>query len=135
MTTRAKAGAKRKKPSEPSGDAPHIEQQIHDFISERSRPSKANALLKPERVFWTSKPWMLPRIKESPSWSRENKAQEKQVLVASMTANKERLEITKDAKVSVATVILKTKLKMTREAADASFDRADWDTAGWRQRL
>ncbi|MFS7906017.1 hypothetical protein Hanom_Chr01g00054451 [Helianthus anomalus] len=34
MTTRAKSETKRKKTSEPSCDAPHIEQLIHDFISE-----------------------------------------------------------------------------------------------------
>ncbi|KAF5788073.1 hypothetical protein HanXRQr2_Chr10g0459971 [Helianthus annuus] len=66
---------------------------------------------------------------------KENKGLEKQVLVAEMRANKERLEITEEAKQSAAIVILKTKLWMAREAADPSFDRAEWDTATWRQRL
>ncbi|MFS7947910.1 hypothetical protein Hanom_Chr06g00553701 [Helianthus anomalus] len=66
---------------------------------------------------------------------KENKCLEKQVLIAKMRANKERLEITKDSKQYVAIVILKTKLRMAREAADPSFDRAEWDIAGWKQRL
>ncbi|MFS7909930.1 hypothetical protein Hanom_Chr02g00100381 [Helianthus anomalus] len=66
---------------------------------------------------------------------KENKALQKQILLANITANKERLEIIDEAKNSAAIVTLKIRLQMAKEAADPSIDRAEWHVAPWKQRL
>ncbi|MFS7929694.1 hypothetical protein Hanom_Chr04g00335561 [Helianthus anomalus] len=67
--------------------------------------------------------------------SEESKTLQKQILLADITTNKERLEIIDDAKKSTAIVTLKIRLQMAKEAADPSFDRSAWNVEAWKQRL
>ena len=66
---------------------------------------------------------------------KDNGRLEKKALVDEVRANKERLEAAEEAKVCAAKVILQAKIRMAQEALDSTFDRADWDVAGWKQRL
>ncbi|KAJ0511032.1 hypothetical protein HanIR_Chr11g0547391 [Helianthus annuus] len=136
--TRAKEGSKRKKPNEPSGDTPQIEQQFHDFVFEKLAEIHtilSKRIAEAEEGLQDLQTMSVAKDKRISHLEKENRGLEKQVLVAEMNANRERLEITEEAKQSATIVILKTKLRMAREAADPSFDRAEWDTTGWRQRL
>ncbi|MFS8001642.1 hypothetical protein Hanom_Chr13g01192731 [Helianthus anomalus] len=58
-----------------------------------------------------------------------------ELLVAEMTAQRERIEVMEGAKHSAAFVKLKIKLYMAKEAADPAFDRSGWDVEAWKQRL
>ncbi|KAJ0764874.1 hypothetical protein HanPI659440_Chr08g0297061 [Helianthus annuus] len=137
-TTRAKAGSKRKKPSEPSGDLPLIEQQIYDAVSEKFAEIQilqGHHLADAEERILDLQTIAVAKDKRISHLEKENKGLEKQVLVAEMNATKERLEITEEAKQSAAIVILKIKLQMARETADPSYNRVEWDTTAWRQML
>ncbi|MFS7953312.1 hypothetical protein Hanom_Chr07g00617041 [Helianthus anomalus] len=52
---------------------------------------------------------------------------QKELLLAKITALKERTEIMDWAKLSATIAMLKIKLQMAKEAADPSFDRSEWD--------
>ncbi|MFS8033615.1 hypothetical protein Hanom_Chr17g01571661 [Helianthus anomalus] len=80
VSTRANCGSKRKKPSESSEGLPLIEQQLHEAVSEVS-------ITYPEFVSYLEK---------------ESKTLQKHILLADITANKERLEIIDEAKKSAA---------------------------------
>ncbi|KAJ0659744.1 hypothetical protein HanRHA438_Chr14g0651741 [Helianthus annuus] len=119
MTTRAKAGSKRKKPSEPSGDASQLEQQIHEFISKGKRLAEVEEGLLDLQAIATTKDKRIFQLEN------EVKALEKQIMVAEIQASKDRLEVADEAKVSSVIIILKAKIKMVQEAMDRTFDRAE----------
>ena len=66
---------------------------------------------------------------------KEVNSLEKQVMVTEMEVNKVQMEAVEDAKVCAARVILKAKITMAQQAMDPSFDRSEWDLAGWKERL
>ena len=66
---------------------------------------------------------------------KEVNSLEKQVMVTEMEVSKAQMEAVEDAKVCAAWVILKAKNSMAQQAMDASFDRSEWDLAGWKERL
>ncbi|KAF5798358.1 hypothetical protein HanRHA438_Chr07g0302441 [Helianthus annuus] len=137
MSTRAKAGNKRKKPPEPTGDLPLIEQQLHEFVSEKFveiQILQCQHLADAEECILDLQTIAAAKDKRIAHLEKENKVLKKQVLLAGITANKERLEIIDDTKNSAAIVTLKIRLQMAKEAADPSFDRAEWDVASWKQR-
>ncbi|MFS7929666.1 hypothetical protein Hanom_Chr04g00335251 [Helianthus anomalus] len=66
---------------------------------------------------------------------KENKALQKELLLAEMTAQRERIEVMEGAKHSAAVVMLKVKLQIAKDSANPSFDRSEWDLEGWTKRL
>ena len=56
-------------------------------------------------------------------------------MVMEMDASNAQMEAIEDAKVCAARVILKAKISMVQQAMDPSFDRSEWDLAGWKERL
>ncbi|MFS7930931.1 hypothetical protein Hanom_Chr04g00350051 [Helianthus anomalus] len=84
-TTRAKAGSKRKKPSEPSGDTPLIEQQFHDFVSAKFTEIQilqVQHLADAEERILDLQTMVAAKDKRISHLKKENKGLEKQVLVA-----------------------------------------------------
>ncbi|MFS7992506.1 hypothetical protein Hanom_Chr12g01083011 [Helianthus anomalus] len=47
----------------------------------------------------------------------------------------EKQDITRDAKVSAAIAMYKTKIQMASDAQDPDFDKSSWDVEGWKARL
>ncbi|MFS8024865.1 hypothetical protein Hanom_Chr16g01468321 [Helianthus anomalus] len=60
---------------------------------------------------------------------------QKELLLAQITTQKERMEIMEGAKQSATIAMLKIKLEIAKEAADPSFDKVEWDLEAWKQRL
>ena len=60
---------------------------------------------------------------------------EKKMMAMEMDANKTLMEAVDDAKVCTARVILKAKISMAQQAMNPSFNRSEWDVAGWMERL
>ncbi|MFS7904520.1 hypothetical protein Hanom_Chr01g00037061 [Helianthus anomalus] len=60
---------------------------------------------------------------------------QKELLLAEITAQKERIEIMDGAKLSATITMPRIKLQMAKEAEDPSFDRSAWDLEAWKQRL
>ncbi|KAJ0728142.1 hypothetical protein HanLR1_Chr07g0238221 [Helianthus annuus] len=138
MSTRAKGGNKRKKSSESSEGLPLIEQQLHEAVSKKFgeiQILQGQHLADAEERILDLQTIGAAKDKRIAHLEKENKTLQKQILLADVTANKERLEIIDEAKNSDAIVTLKIRLQMAKEAADPSFDRAEWDVAAWKQRL
>jgi outer membrane murein-binding lipoprotein Lpp len=66
---------------------------------------------------------------------KEVRGLEKKMMTMEMDANKTLMEAVDDAKVCAARVILKAKISMAQQAMNPSFDRSEWDVAGWKERL
>ena len=66
---------------------------------------------------------------------KEVRGLEKKMMAMEMEANKTLMEVVDDAKVCAARVILKAKISMAQQAMNPSFDRSEWDVAGWMERL
>ena len=62
---------------------------------------------------------------------KEVRGLEKKTMTMEMEANKTLMEAVDDAKVCAARVILKAKISMAQQAMNPSFDRSEWDVAGW----
>ncbi|MFS7953314.1 hypothetical protein Hanom_Chr07g00617061 [Helianthus anomalus] len=117
VTTRAKAGSKWKKPSEPEEDNFQVERQIHEFVTERFDRLKAHQ-------------------DKSLAKAEENLAGLRSIImVAEIHANKAEMEATDEAKVCVAHAILHARIKIAQVGMDPGFDRSAWDVAGWKQIL
>ncbi|MFS7977896.1 hypothetical protein Hanom_Chr10g00909361 [Helianthus anomalus] len=138
MSTWAKCGNKRKKPSESSKGLPLIEQQLHEAATEKFAEiqilqgqylaNAAERILNIQTIGAAKDKWIAHLKKES-------KTLQKQTLLADITSNKEWLEIIDEAKKSAAIVTLKIRLQMVKEAVDPSFERSEWDVEAWKQRL
>ncbi|KAJ0814446.1 hypothetical protein HanPSC8_Chr17g0785811 [Helianthus annuus] len=138
ISTRAKGRSKRKKPSESSEGLPLIEQQLHEAVSEKFAEIQilqGQHLADAEERILNLQTIAAAKDKRIAHLEKESKTLQKQMLLADITANKERLEIIDEAKKSVAIVTLKIRLQMAKEAADPSFDRSEWDVEAWKQRL
>ncbi|KAM0008609.1 hypothetical protein Hdeb2414_s0109g00797551 [Helianthus debilis subsp. tardiflorus] len=130
MSTRAKGGSKRKKPSQSSEGLPLIEQQLHEAVSEKfaeiqilqgQQLANAEERILDLQTIATAKDNRIAHLEKG------SKTLQKQILLADITSNKERLEIIDEAKKYAAIVTLKIRLQMAKEAADPSFDRSEWD--------
>ncbi|MFS7922022.1 hypothetical protein Hanom_Chr03g00243731 [Helianthus anomalus] len=138
MSTRAKGGNKRKKPSESSEGLPLVEKQLHEAVSEKFveiQILQGQHLADAEERILDLQTNATAKDKRIAHLEKENKTLQKKIILVDFTANKERLEITNEAKNSAAIVTLKIRLQVAKEAADPSFDRAEWDVATWKQRL
>ncbi|MFS8002233.1 hypothetical protein Hanom_Chr13g01199711 [Helianthus anomalus] len=120
VTTRAKAGSKRKRPSEPEEDNFEVERQIHKFITEVRilDPSKDKSLAEVEENLAGLRSIDAAKDKTISKLEKDVKGVEKQILVAEMQANKAEMEATDKAK-----------------AMDPSFDMSAWDVAACKQTL
>ncbi|KAJ0746346.1 hypothetical protein HanOQP8_Chr05g0176531 [Helianthus annuus] len=121
MSTRGK-GTKRKKPTESSEGLPLMERQFHNYVSEiilDQRLAEAD-----EKILDLQK-IALAKDKKISSLEKDNNTLHKELLLAEITANKERIEIMDGAKLSATIAMLKIKLQMAKEAADPSFDRSE----------
>ncbi|KAJ0433918.1 hypothetical protein HanPSC8_Chr17g0774491 [Helianthus annuus] len=137
MSTRVK-GAKRKKPSESSKGLPLMERQFHDYVSEKF--AEVQILLDQRLAEADEKNLDLQKIaltkdKKISSLEKDINTLQKELLLAEITTNKERIEIMDGAKLSATIAMLKIKLQMAKEAADPSFDRSEWDLEAWAKRL
>ncbi|KAJ0788584.1 hypothetical protein HanPI659440_Chr05g0193411 [Helianthus annuus] len=138
MSTRAIGGAKRKKPFESSEGLPLIEQQPHEAVIEKFAEIQilqGQCLAIAEERILDLQTIGAAKDKRIAHLEKEIKTLQKQILLADMTPNKERLEIIDEAKKSAAIVTLKIRLQMAKEAVDPSFDRSEWDVEAWKQRL
>ncbi|MFS7978128.1 hypothetical protein Hanom_Chr10g00911991 [Helianthus anomalus] len=97
-----------------------MERQFHDYVSEKTLDLQKIATAKDKKI---------------PQLEKENNTLQKELLLAEITANKERLEVIDGAKHSAAIMMLKIKLQMAKEAADPSFDRSEWDVEAQTKRL
>ncbi|KAJ0485895.1 hypothetical protein HanLR1_Chr14g0535951 [Helianthus annuus] len=137
MCTRGN-GSKRKKPSESSEGLPLIEQQLHDAVSEKFaeiQVLQGQYLADAEEHILDLQTIAAAKDKRISNLEKESKMLQKQILLAEITSNMERLEIIDDAKKSAAIVALKIRLQMAKEVADPSFDRSAWDVEAYKQRL
>ncbi|KAJ0957340.1 hypothetical protein HanPSC8_Chr01g0026111 [Helianthus annuus] len=137
ICTRGK-GTKRKKPAEPTEGLPLMERQLLEYVSEKF--AKVQILIDQHVAEAEQKSLDLQAIavakdKKISQLEKENKELQKVLLLAEMTAQRERIEAMEGAKHSAAIVMLKVKLQMAKEAADPSFDRSEWDLEGWTKRL
>ncbi|KAF5757049.1 hypothetical protein HanXRQr2_Chr17g0822071 [Helianthus annuus] len=136
MTTRAKAGSKRKKPFDPKEDSFQIERQIHEFVTERFVHLKAyqdKSLAEAEENLTDLRSIATAKDKKITQLEKEVNSLEKQIMVAEIQANKTEMEATDEAKVCASRAILQARIKIAQEAMDAGFDRSAWDVADWKQ--
>ncbi|KAF5811474.1 hypothetical protein HanRHA438_Chr04g0191481 [Helianthus annuus] len=135
--TRGK-GAKRKKPSEPSEGLPLMEHQLYEYVSEKFSEVQIyldQHVAEAEQKNLDLQAIAVAKDKKISQLEKENKALQKELLLAEITARKERLEVMDGAKLSAAIAMLKINLQMAKEAADPSFDRSEWDLEAWAKRL
>ena len=93
------------------------------------RLTDAEQTIKELRFIGATKEKMISQLE------KEVNGLEKKMMVMEMDASKAQMEAVEDTKVCVARVILKAKVSMAQQAMDPSFDRSEWDVAGWRERL
>ncbi|KAJ0618480.1 hypothetical protein HanRHA438_Chr02g0062461 [Helianthus annuus] len=113
ISTRAKGGSKRKKPSESSEGLPLIEQQLRDAVSEKFAEIQilqGQHLANAEERNLDLQTIAAAKDKRIAHLEKESKTLQKQILLANITANKEQLEIIDEAKKSDAIVTLKIRL-------------------------
>ncbi|KAJ0744344.1 hypothetical protein HanPI659440_Chr10g0386531 [Helianthus annuus] len=127
MNTRGKR-TKRKKPTESYEGLPLMERQLHDYVSEKF--AEVQILLDQRLAEADGKILDLQKIalakdKKISSLEKDNNTLHKELILAEITANKEKTEFMDGAKLSAAIAMLKIKLQMAKEAADPSFDRSE----------
>ncbi|MFS7889851.1 hypothetical protein Hanom_Chr00s000005g01611881 [Helianthus anomalus] len=137
MSTRGK-GTKMKKPTESSEGLPLMERQFHDYVSEKF--AKVQILLyqrlaEAREKIPTFQKIAFAKDKKISSLEKDNNTLQKELLLADITANRERMEVMDGAKLYVVVAMLKIKLQMAKEAVDPSFDRSKWDVEAWTNRL
>ncbi|KAJ0866978.1 hypothetical protein HanRHA438_Chr12g0557861 [Helianthus annuus] len=137
MSTRGK-GNKRKKPAETSEGLPLMERQLHDYVSEKFAEVQIlmdQRLAEAEEKNFDFQKIALAKDKKISSLEKDINMLQKELLLAEITAQKERTEIMEGAKLSATIAMLKIKMQMAKEASEPNFDRAEWDLEAWKQRL
>ncbi|MFS7935803.1 hypothetical protein Hanom_Chr05g00407841 [Helianthus anomalus] len=124
MSTRGK-GTKRKKPTETSEGLPLIKLQI--LLDQRLAEAD-------EKILDLQK-LALAKDKKISSLEKDNNTLHKELLLAEITANKEKMEVMDRAKLSAAIAMLKIKFQMAKEAVHPSFDKSEWYLEAWAKRL
>ncbi|MFS7888588.1 hypothetical protein Hanom_Chr00s000001g01596991 [Helianthus anomalus] len=129
MSTMGK-GTKRKKPTESSEGLPQMERQFHDYVSEKFAEVRIllhQRLAEADEKVLDLQKIALAKDKKMSSIEKDNNTLHKELLLAGITANNERIEIMDGAKLSATIAMLKIKLQMAKEAVNLSFDRSEWD--------
>ncbi|KAJ0752821.1 hypothetical protein HanPI659440_Chr09g0328681 [Helianthus annuus] len=129
MSTRGK-GTKRKKPAETSEGLPLMARHLHDYVSEKFVEVQIlmdQRLAEAEEKNLDFQKIALAKDKKISYLEKDINMLQKELLVAEITAQKERMEIIEGAKLSAIIAMLKIKLQMAKEAEDPSFDRSAWD--------
>ncbi|KAM0008578.1 hypothetical protein Hdeb2414_s0110g00797921 [Helianthus debilis subsp. tardiflorus] len=137
MSTRGK-GTKRKKPTESSEGLPLMERQFHDYLSEKFAEVQIlldQSLAEAEEKIFDFQKIVVAKDKKISSLEKDNNTLQKELLLAEITANKERMEVMDGAKLYDVVAMLKMKLQMAKEDDDPSFDRSEWDVEAWPKRL
>ncbi|MFS7958635.1 hypothetical protein Hanom_Chr07g00681051 [Helianthus anomalus] len=101
MTTRAKAGSKRKKPSEPKEDSFQIERQFHDFVTKRFVRLKAlqdKRLEDAEEKMADLRSIIAARDKKVAQLEKEKTGLDEQLMYAEIRIHGAQVNATKDAK-------------------------------------
>ncbi|MFS8023869.1 hypothetical protein Hanom_Chr16g01456571 [Helianthus anomalus] len=118
MTTRAKEGSKRKKPSNPEEDGFQIELKIHECVT------KDKGLVEAEENLTDPRSIAAAKDKKITQLEKEVNSLEKQIMVAEIHANKTEMEATNEAKVCASRSILQARIKIAQEAMDPCFFRS-----------
>ncbi|KAJ0525075.1 hypothetical protein HanHA300_Chr09g0307841 [Helianthus annuus] len=137
MSTRGK-GTKRKKPAETSEGLPLMECQLHDYVSKKFAEVQIlmdKRLVEAEEKNLDFQKIALAKDKKISSLEKDINMLQKELLLAEITTQKERMEIMDGAKLSATIAMLKIKLQMAKKDEDPSFHRSAWDLEAWKQRL
>ncbi|MFS7953714.1 hypothetical protein Hanom_Chr07g00621861 [Helianthus anomalus] len=127
MSTRGK-GAKRKKTTEPTESLPIMERQLQEYVSEKFVEVQIlldQHVAEAEQKILDLQQIALAKDKKISSLDKDNNNLHKELLLAEITTNKERMEVIDGAKLSATIAMLKIKIQMAKEAADPSFDRSE----------
>ncbi|MFS7944548.1 hypothetical protein Hanom_Chr06g00513481 [Helianthus anomalus] len=137
VSTKGK-GTKRKKTTEPLEGLPLMEHQVQEYVSDKFVEVQIlidQDIAEAEQKCLDLQTIAVAKDKKISQLKNEQKALGKELLVAEMTTQRERIEVMEGAKHSAAVVMLKIKLQMAKEATDPAFDRSGWDVEAWKQRL
>ncbi|MFS7934866.1 hypothetical protein Hanom_Chr05g00396681 [Helianthus anomalus] len=77
----------------------------------------------------------LAKDKKISSLEKEVNLLQKEVVLAQITAKKQKAKVMDGAKLSATIAMLKIKLQIAKEAKDLAFERSEWDQEAWKQRL
>ncbi|KAJ0649514.1 hypothetical protein HanOQP8_Chr15g0582071 [Helianthus annuus] len=138
MTTRAKTGSKRKKPSDPEEDSFQIECQFHDFVTVRFLRLKAlhdKSLADVEEKLVDLCSIASAKDKKIAQVEKEKSGLDDQLMYAEIGIHEAQMNAIEDVKVYAARTVLQARIKIAQEAMDPAFDRSAWDIAGWKQAL
>ncbi|MFS7947494.1 hypothetical protein Hanom_Chr06g00548921 [Helianthus anomalus] len=74
----------------------------------------------------------LAKDKKISSLEKDINLLQKEVVLAEITAQKEKADVMEGAKVSATISMIKIKRQMAKEVEDPTFDRSAWDQEAWR---
>ncbi|KAJ0764835.1 hypothetical protein HanPI659440_Chr08g0296621 [Helianthus annuus] len=129
VTTRAKAGSKRKKLIEPEEDSFEVERFVLLKAHQDKSLAEAEENLAGLRSIAAAKDKAISKLEN------EKKGLEEQLLHAKVGIHEAAMVAIDEAKVCAARAILQARIKMDQEATDPGFDRLAWDMDAWKQTL